>query len=85
MDLEPNGKRLSTEDIKKQFDMIYTMAGSLEVPVGALTTENRDIWTMEREELLKSSLNKESLDIIESAAFVVCLDESKPVTKDERT
>jgi carnitine O-acetyltransferase len=84
MDLEPNGKRLSTADIKIQFDAIYAMAGNLDIPIGSLTAENRDVWTVERGELLKSNLNKQTLDIIESAAFVVCLDESKPVTKEER-
>lgn len=61
------------------------MAGSKSaLPIGALTTENRDVWTSLRKELISSSeKNQQSLDIIERAVFVVCLDDVKPVTKDE--
>jgi carnitine O-acetyltransferase len=39
-----------------------------------------------RKELLSlSDKNKKSLDIIETAAFVVCLDDSKPITKEEHS
>ena len=85
LETEVNGARLSTADLKTSFDAIYSMAGVPEVPVGALTSENRDVWTAERQKLLNvSPLNKESLDVIETAAFVVCLDDTKPVTKEER-
>jgi carnitine O-acetyltransferase len=49
-----------------------------------LTAANRDVWTKNRDELLKiSPKNKSSLDVIESAAFVVCLDDTKPASREE--
>lgn len=85
LDLQPNEKRLSTAEIKSQLDIIYLTATTLAPPVGALTTENRDVWTKAREALISHSrVNKASLETIETAAFVLCLDDSKPVTKDER-
>lgn len=58
------------------------MAGSdKDIPIGVLTSENRDNWTKTREIILKDSSNQKSLDIIEKAAFVVCLDDSSPVTR----
>ena len=83
----------------RQLDFIYQDAGSDPgVPVGALTTENRDVWTKAREEILSFSqrnkvfswwflyflIFKDNFDIIETAAFAVCLDDSKPITKEER-
>jgi carnitine O-acetyltransferase len=58
------------------------MAGTdKDIPVGVLTSENRDNWAKTRELLLEDRFNRESLDIIEKAAFVVCLDDSSPVTR----
>lgn len=60
------------------------MAGNRSaIPVGALTTENRDVWTELRNEIILTDVNRKSLDDIEKAAFIVCLDDSSPVTKDE--
>ena len=80
-----NGRQLSTFELEAQFRKIYELAGKEKaIPVGALTTENRDVWTDLRKELLATSkTNQESLDLVERAAFVVCLDDSRPVTKDE--
>ena len=42
--------------IHRQLDFIYEDAGNeAGVPVGALTTENRDVWSRAREELLAFS------------------------------
>lgn len=66
----------------RQFEMIYQMAGTdRDIPVGVLTSENRDNWAKTREILLAEPYNRDSLDIIEKAAFVVCLDDSSPVTR----
>ena len=54
--------------------------------VGVLSTENRRIWAGLREHLLHPGHegdefppNRESLQIVDSALFVVCLDDSEPV------
>jgi carnitine O-palmitoyltransferase 2 len=41
-----------------------------------LTTEDRDVWAKSRDQLISSSAtNKENLGLIDSAQFVICLDE----------
>jgi carnitine O-acetyltransferase len=69
----------------RQLDLIYEMAGKeSEAPIGALTTENRDVWAKARAQLIAfHPKNKEHLDIIETAAFVLCLDDSKPISREE--
>ncbi|KAI9058200.1 acyltransferase ChoActase/COT/CPT [Trametes sanguinea] len=53
-------------------------------PVGALTAENRDTWTDARAALLAASpANAAALEEIESAIMVVCLDDTKPVTREQ--
>ena len=60
------------------------MAGSdKELPVGVLTSENRDTWTLLRDQMLVSPVNKASLDAIETASFVLCLDDTVPRTRDQ--
>ncbi|KAJ3125539.1 Carnitine O-acetyltransferase mitochondrial [Physocladia obscura] len=86
LDLVVSGQLLSTSAIASQIQYIYTHAGSeCDVPIGALTTLDRDSWTKVRQNMLvASSLNQKSMDIIETAAFVVCLDATKPATHSER-
>lgn len=53
-------------------------------PIGALTCDNRDIWAANRDEILNASpKNAALLRKLESAAFLLCLDDGRPVTKDE--
>lgn len=47
-------------------------------PVGILTSEHRDTWYQARECLLQDPRNKRSLDVIETAQFVFCLDSAHP-------
>lgn len=81
---EAGGKQLNTSELEQQFKRIYELAQRVPA-VGALTSENRDIWTNARDILLKASPNnKATLEAIESSAFVICLDDAKPVTLEER-
>lgn len=67
-----------------QIQKIYQMAGEdKDIPVGVLTAENRDTWTHVRQEMLKSPVNKTSLDLIETATMVLCLDDTKPISRRE--
>lgn len=52
-------------------------------PLGLLTTEHRDRWATSRIDLLKHEYNQSLLEIIESAAFLVCLDNSSPSSLEE--
>ncbi|KAI6090185.1 acyltransferase ChoActase/COT/CPT [Hypoxylon rubiginosum] len=81
---EVDGRQLNTSELEAQFKRVYELAQRVPA-VGALTSENRDIWTDARQLLLDASpKNKAALEAIESAAFAVCLDDASPVTLEER-
>ncbi|KAF9433454.1 Carnitine O-acetyltransferase mitochondrial [Entomortierella beljakovae] len=84
-DLIKDGKVLSTVDIEAQLDSIIKQAGDRKGPsIGVLTADNRDLWTENREALINAgSNNEELLRKIESSVFLLCLDDSSPVTRDE--
>ncbi|KAI5785026.1 carnitine acetyl transferase [Peziza echinospora] len=84
---EVDGKQLSTKEFEQQLRRVLELSkGDDNAPaIGALTSENRDIWTDARQLLLAASpANAASLQEIESASFVVCLDNSSPVTYEEK-
>lgn len=83
---EVDSKQLTGGELEQQFNRVYELANSRKVPaVGALTSENRDIWTDARAQLIETSPdNLRALEAIESASFVVCLDDTAPVTLEER-
>ncbi|MFP5272837.1 choline/carnitine O-acyltransferase [Coleofasciculus sp.] len=74
------GEELPTWDaIAQQLDWILenTLAGA--PPIGALTTLNRIPWAINRSYMSTlSQENAHSLDLLDSALFVVCLDETIP-------
>jgi carnitine O-acetyltransferase len=81
---EVDGEQLNTSELEQQFQRIYQKAERTPA-VGMLTTENRDVWAEAREVLLKAHpSNAKALGTVESASFVVCLDDAAPVTLEER-
>ncbi|KAF4774436.1 choline/Carnitine O-acyltransferase [Colletotrichum scovillei] len=81
---EVDGKQLNASELEQQFNKVYELAQRVP-PVGALTSENRDVWSDAREILLKASpKNAASLEAVEASSFVVCLDDAAPVTLEER-
>jgi carnitine O-acetyltransferase len=81
---EIDGKQLNTAELELQFQRIYEKADKAPA-VGILTSQNRDVWTDVYARLKAiSNLNKTSIQDIESASFVVCLDDASPVTLEER-
>ncbi|RCH95063.1 Carnitine O-acetyltransferase mitochondrial [Rhizopus azygosporus] len=80
-----NGQQLSTKEFEQQFQRVIDDAGDIKgIPVGVLTSENRDKWCDYRDDLLAANPNnKKIMDKIESASFVVCLDDLTPFTRDE--
>ena len=82
---EVDGKQLNTAELEQAFRRVYELAGERGPAVGALTSENRDVWTDARAILLAADpANAKAIEAIESASFVVCLDDAKPVTLEER-
>ncbi|CBX99176.1 similar to carnitine O-acetyltransferase [Plenodomus lingam JN3] len=81
---EINGKQLNTAELELQFKRILEKAERAPA-VGALTSQNRDVWSEVYPKLKGSSpVNAASVEAIESASFVVCLDDASPVTLEER-
>lgn len=73
--------------LSRQIDRVIEKAGSTPgLPIGVLTSDNRDLWTDARQVLLAASpdgTNAAILKEIESAMIVVALDDTKPVTRED--
>ncbi|MCJ1357568.1 MAG: Carnitine O-acetyltransferase mitochondrial [Icmadophila ericetorum] len=81
---EVGGKQLNTSELEHQFRRIYEKAEKAPA-VGALTSENRDIWTEARATLLSAHpSNAKAVEAIEASSFLVCLDDASPITLEER-
>lgn len=81
---EADGRQLNFYELEEQFRHIYKTA-EMSPAIGALTTENRDIWSAARSKLLSThASNATALESIQASSFVVCLDEASPVTLEER-
>lgn len=82
-----NGKELSTAEIEALVEQIVAQSDKVNgaaLPVGALTSENRDTWTKAREHLLSlGEINKTTLQRIDSAIIVVPLDDISPTSREE--
>ncbi|KAA1479501.1 acyltransferase ChoActase/COT/CPT [Dentipellis sp. KUC8613] len=80
-----DGTELSAADLEAQIEEVIQLAGTGDaIPIGALTSENRDIWTKAREHLTNvSPQNEVSLERIESAMIIVALDDTKPITREQ--
>lgn len=82
-----DGQPLSKADLYKQLLYLVNQVNP-RVPkgegVGALTSLNRDEYTAAYERMLTSPVNAASYETIFAASFVVCLDDSYPVTIEEK-
>ncbi|KAJ5925038.1 Carnitine O-acetyltransferase [Penicillium verhagenii] len=80
-----DGQTLNVSELEQQFQHIINTAQPAP-PVGVLTVADRDHWTAARKTLIAADpANEQALQTIESAGFVVCLDDAKPVTLEERS
>lgn len=72
------GKLLTPRQIQYQLELILSsneIASHAETYLGALTSWNRLKWAEVRDNYFSSGVNKNSLDVIESAAFFVALND----------
>ena len=67
------GTLASTSDIYNQLKSISEDRAPPAVPVSVLTSEERDTWAVARSEL--EATNKETLNQIDSAILLLCLDD----------
>lgn len=80
----PGGQQLNTAELEKQISRILKSAEKGH-PIGALTVQNRNAWYNARETLLSAHpANRKSLEAIQAASFVICLDDASPITLEER-
>ena len=80
----PGGQQLNAKELEKQFSRIINKAEKTHA-IGALTSQNRNIWHNARETLLAADpANAKALEAIQAASFVVCLDDASPITLEER-
>lgn len=85
---DASGRDLSAAELEAQFNAIIKTAGSESrpMPIGALTSDNRDVWAEAREALIAASpsgKNAKLLKMIEGAMIIVALDDSEPITREE--
>lgn len=83
---DKSGQELSAAEIESQlFKITQQVPAQTEAhPIGALTSDNRDKWTASRKALISASpQNKQSLERIQSAVIVLCLDDLSPWTREE--
>ncbi|KAG8789941.1 Carnitine O-acetyltransferase mitochondrial [Serendipita sp. 398] len=80
-----NGKQLSVSELESLIAKVVAKADKegTGVPVGALTSDNRDIWTEARKHLASLGKNAETLERIDSAIVVVPLDDATPTSREE--
>jgi len=82
-----SGESLSVDEIQIQLDRILKMGdarGTDANPVGILSADDRDVWAKNRVTLLSTGdakLNEATLEKIQSAMFIVCLDDESPVSR----
>eukprot|EP01063_Lacrimia_lanifica_P012314 TRINITY_DN18928_c0_g1_i1.p1 TRINITY_DN18928_c0_g1~~TRINITY_DN18928_c0_g1_i1.p1 ORF type:complete len:626 (+),score=254.91 TRINITY_DN18928_c0_g1_i1:55-1932(+) len=81
-----DGSELTVADLERQLLAIKETVGDARaaVPVGALTSENRDTWAAARTALQQDAVNEASLLAIDSSSLVVCLDDVSPTTPEEK-
>ncbi|CAL5869866.1 uncharacterized protein PFLUO_LOCUS4097 [Penicillium psychrofluorescens] len=80
-----DGQALNVSELEQQFQHVYETAQPAP-PVGVLTVADRDHWAAARKKLVAADpANENALRDIESAGFVICLDDAKPVTLEERS
>jgi carnitine O-palmitoyltransferase 1 len=83
-----HGALLSAYDMQRQFESIAAAAAQGKAVVdehdlALLTTANRTMWASHRDTFFSEGVNKKSLHVIESAIFVVILDETTPESVDD--
>ncbi|MEO0536855.1 MAG: choline/carnitine O-acyltransferase [Cyanobacteria bacterium P01_A01_bin.123] len=79
LELVDGNQIASIEAIEQQLRAIVAQDYAKEPTVGALTTLNRTGWAILRNSLTAiSSVNVDTLQLLDSALFVVCLDDTEP-------
>jgi carnitine O-acetyltransferase len=83
---DANGNPISKAQIYQQLSLIVNNnVPKSTTPIGILTSLNRDEFVDAYNQLQKSPVNSESLETIFASSFVICLDDTKPVSVEEKS
>lgn len=74
---------LSESELLEQFQLIVANKNHQNVPIGMLSSQQRDVLAKAYEELTKNPQNAKSIDSITKAVFIVCLDSAVPLNKSD--
>lgn len=80
-----DGKPLSKSQLYQQLQLVKNDPTPAGVPVGALTSLNRDEYLSAYQTLLKSPINELLLETIFASSFVIALDKHTPITIEEKS
>jgi len=79
IDVMEGDRIASVETIAQLLNLIVERIDQTDFAIGALTTLNRTAWAIARNRLITlSSINQHSLQQLDSALFLVCLDDTEP-------
>ncbi|PFH51868.1 hypothetical protein AMATHDRAFT_58398 [Amanita thiersii Skay4041] len=80
-----DGRILSTAEFEKQIQYIYDNTMQEYPGVGVMTASNRDVWAKDYSDLASSPQNSSTIHAIQSSAFIICLDSSRPTTAEHHS
>lgn len=80
--LDNNGKPLTADSIASQLEQVISQSQKAGIPVGLLTSDDRDTWARVYKDLVADDINKSIMDQIQRSLFIVCLDNSVPFRSD---
>mmetsp|Transcript_32226 Transcript_32226/g.42500 ORF Transcript_32226/g.42500 Transcript_32226/m.42500 type:complete len:509 (+) Transcript_32226:2-1528(+) len=80
--VDKSGCLITETTLAQKFQDIISNAGSIESPIGVLTSWNRDDWAKARQQLLEDG-NEQALRIIEGAICAVCLDNYPVMSREQ--
>lgn len=86
INLTENGKPIPYSRLKAEYQAILDLSMERQPSVATLTADMRDTWTDLRSAIRSlGAANQGLLSMIETAAFVVCLDDGSPMTPSQRS
>ncbi|EFQ30570.1 beta-ketoacyl synthase domain-containing protein [Colletotrichum graminicola] len=78
-------ENVTVEALTKTFSSILNRQDTEESWTSILSTDDRTSWAENREALMEAdAANKETIDMVEAAAFLVCLDDTEPTDAEDR-
>ncbi|KAK2011526.1 beta-ketoacyl synthase domain-containing protein [Colletotrichum eremochloae] len=85
VELKDREENVTVEALTKIFDSILNRQDTEDSWTSILSTDDRTSWAESRQTLMEvDAANKETIDMVEAAAFLVCLDDTEPTDAEDR-